>query len=1000
MKNLKKLMSVILTVAMLMSLVVSTSAATFTDVKETNSAYEAIEVLAALDILEGKEAGNFDPDANIKRSEFAAVICRAMNAEAAAAGSAGVKFNDVAANHWAAGYINWAADAGIVNGRGNGAFDPDANVTYQEAVKMIVAALGFAPLAENRGGYPTGYMAIANTYGIQNGVAMTPATGAASRAGVAQLVYNSFDAPLMDAAFITLSGDDEYKIYDGGKAADYERRTLLSQYHDIYKIKATVEDTYRTDSSLIRNGNKKIALKVANNGFYKFDASDIANELALTVTTLGDGSKVYTFNALINDDAALNMLGYTVNAYVTYNEDGENEILAIVPDTKSIEVITIDNIGAAVDEFSVATVGTDKVVTFEYWENADDNKTTTVKFADATAVEVYLNGKTAGVIDGGVDTLGELDDYNTVTLLVNKADGLVSKMMLTKYEYAIVEEIDADTMVLSCAGSNEYTLNPEDHDDDFVCNIYKDGELVTFADIAEGDMLNIVADAASSEDWTFADIYVTNEVIEASVDETRIENGEAVYTIDGNDYTLADGALIGGLKAGASGVFYLTIDGYIYDADLTRATTGNYAFIVDIAKDEGSFGSVWQIKLLTKDNEKVTMDIKASGVRLTAPAGILDKAYDSENVKEAAQDAPFAAIRALIKTWNSGTSTWDPVTVDPDYLYKRFVTFKDNGSEITELTFATNTSSDKVFNYDDVADASKYNDKTNRFAGLSLLDNTVIFNAPVEAGAINEDKIQVYTVSSLDADASYNGFVFDVDADRAIGAALITNSMGFAGKANALAVARSTSVGLDAAGNSANIINFFQAGELKSLAEANEGYIGAYDYADLSAGDVFQYTTNAAGEINDLDIVLDVQDEVVDGSGVVTTEAYSKAKLLKTSDGTTVEYSVGVVTDITGAYIDLATGDSYGWDLDANGTNVLFDTTKAIRNAFKGYSSTSYIKKAKVESSKYTSDYYVVLVKADDGVVVEVVTYKYAEVETGIATSTVDASFGTGVTLD
>ncbi|MBR5236793.1 MAG: S-layer homology domain-containing protein [Clostridia bacterium] len=972
MKNLKKLMSVILTVAMLMSLVVSTSAATFTDVKETNSAYEAIEVLAALDILEGKEAGNFDPEANIKRSEFAAVICRAMNAEAAATGSAGVKFNDVAANHWAAGYINWAADAGIVNGRGNGAFDPDANVTYQEAVKMIVAAMGFAPLAENRGGYPTGYMAIANTYGIQNGVAMTPATGAASRAGVAQLVYNAFDAPLMDAAFITLSGDDEYKIYDGGKAADYERRTLLSQYHDIYKIKAVVLDTYRTDDSLIRNGKKSIELKVANNGFYKFDAADIANEIALSYD---EDTKVYSFKALINDDTALDMLGYTVNAYVTYNEDGENEILAIVPDTKSVEVIAINNIGAVVDEYAIE----DGEVVFEYWENLDDNKTTTVKFAAPASVKVYNNGKEAGVIAGGIDELSELVDFSSLTLLVNKADGKVYNMMLSKYEYAIVEEIDEDAMILACAGSKEYTLNPEDHDDDFVCNIYKDGELVTFAEIAEGDMLNIVADADSSEDWTFADIYVTNEVVEAAIAETRIENGETVYTIDGNDYWIADGALVGALKAGASGAFYLTIDGYIYDADLTRSTIGNYAFIIDVAETTSGFGSVWQIKLLTKDNEKVTLDARNSGVRFTAPAGILDKAYDTVNVKKEDLDAPFEAIEALV----------DATPVDADDLYKRFVTFKANDSELTELSFAVNTSSDKVFNYNVIDDGSKYNDKTNRFAGLSLLENTVIFNAPVEAGAINTDKIQVYTVNSLDSDALYNGFVFDVDADRAIGAALITNSMGFAGKANALAVVRSVSVGLNAAGDdSANIINFFQAGELKSLPQANEGFIGAYDYSDLTAGDVFQYTTNAAGEINDLDLVLNMNSDL------------AKAKLVKTADGTTVKYSVGVVADVTGAYIDLATGESYGWDLDDNGTNVLFDTAKSVSKAIKGYSSTTYIKKAKVADSKYTSDVYVVLVKTDDGVVTEVVTYKYAKVEGGIATATVDANFGTAVVVD
>lgn len=323
MKNLKKLISVVLSVVMVASfLVVGTSAASYPDVEETASYSAAVELLSALDILKGDENGNFNPDAEIKRSEFAAVVCRALGQENAATSSVS-KFDDVAANHWAVGYIGWAAGKGIVNGYGDGTFGPDKAVSYQEAVKMIMAALGYGKLAENKGGYPYGYLSLAGTYGVTAGLSANP-TEAAPRSLVAQLIYNALEAPLMDTSYYSTT-EERYVVYDGSKAADYEERTILSQYLDIIKVRAKVVANYKTDSGLWKKNGRPM-VKV---DFLKaYNESDKDYEEIGTSTNVGyvykTGIKVFE-----GETDAADFLAQTVDAYLFYNEDDALELKAL-----------------------------------------------------------------------------------------------------------------------------------------------------------------------------------------------------------------------------------------------------------------------------------------------------------------------------------------------------------------------------------------------------------------------------------------------------------------------------------------------------------------------------------------------------------------------------------------------------------------------------------------------------------------------------------------------
>lgn len=147
MKNFKRVLSLGLSSIMLTGMMAagaSASAADFTD-RESIDHKEAVDVMVALNIINGKDDGSyFAPKDNVTRAEMAKMIAVAMKGgNAVSTGVKGVpSFSDIK-GHWAESYIEYCYDLGIIAGRGDGTFDPEANVTGVEATKMVLSALGY-----------------------------------------------------------------------------------------------------------------------------------------------------------------------------------------------------------------------------------------------------------------------------------------------------------------------------------------------------------------------------------------------------------------------------------------------------------------------------------------------------------------------------------------------------------------------------------------------------------------------------------------------------------------------------------------------------------------------------------------------------------------------------------------------------------------------------------------------------------------------------------------
>ena len=114
---------------------VSAPGTTFQDLS-AHANQEAVEALASRGIISGRDDGRFDPNASMTRAEFATIVVKALGLSP----KAGDAFSDVAADKWYAPYIGTAYTYGLIQGVGGGKFDPEGEITRQQAAVLVMRA--------------------------------------------------------------------------------------------------------------------------------------------------------------------------------------------------------------------------------------------------------------------------------------------------------------------------------------------------------------------------------------------------------------------------------------------------------------------------------------------------------------------------------------------------------------------------------------------------------------------------------------------------------------------------------------------------------------------------------------------------------------------------------------------------------------------------------------------------------------------------------------------
>ncbi|KGE19401.1 S-layer homology domain-containing protein [Paenibacillus wynnii] len=109
----------------------------FKDVPKDSPTAKTIELAARLGIVKGHADGSFKPNQSISRAEIVYMLSKVMNTSSA---SNPTKFNDIAGS-WAEDAIHRLSDNGIINGAGDGSFNPNAKATRSESLLMILRLL-------------------------------------------------------------------------------------------------------------------------------------------------------------------------------------------------------------------------------------------------------------------------------------------------------------------------------------------------------------------------------------------------------------------------------------------------------------------------------------------------------------------------------------------------------------------------------------------------------------------------------------------------------------------------------------------------------------------------------------------------------------------------------------------------------------------------------------------------------------------------------------------
>ena len=286
MKNLKKVLALVLAFACAFTMF---AGAAFTDSADIKVDADVVDTLVSLGIVEGFEDGSFQPNGTVTRAQMAKMIyvLRTGKSDASAYNDDKTSFTDIG-SHWARGYIKYCQSLGIIAGKSNTIFAPNATVTAQEAAKMLLVTLGYD--ANKAGLVGSNWAAKTNALADENGLledVNTSFTGPCPRQYAAQLIYNAIDTPTVvwrDDAYTneTYTGDDNKTIgqkYMGLEAKDEGRLMSVKKEDgkDTFRIQVAGVGTLtkvEKDYSNLLGENVKVLYKDTDKVYGVFSTDD------------------------------------------------------------------------------------------------------------------------------------------------------------------------------------------------------------------------------------------------------------------------------------------------------------------------------------------------------------------------------------------------------------------------------------------------------------------------------------------------------------------------------------------------------------------------------------------------------------------------------------------------------------------------------------------------------------------------------------------------------
>ncbi len=577
------LSALMLVVFVIVSLaVVPASAATFTDIENDASTLEAVTVLNKLGVINGYDDGTFKPTNNVTRAEFTAMLLRTRGL--GSLGSTSLEnppFPDVTdpSVSWAIGNIRTARDMGIINGYDDGTFKPNNTVTYEEAIKMIVCALGYGEMGVTTEGsaWYAKYLAAATQLKFLDGAGGqigTPAT----RATIAKMLYNCL----------------EVKIAESNEITD---KTILEA------------DLGLTKNTGFIASNPEISLSEPETNLR-------SDEIQITAPDEYGHMETLTYK-VDNVEEYADMLGAQITFYYSNDRGAATRTLVMANVERSV------TIEIAADDIETDECTEDKI---SYYASENASRLSTISI-DADSIVVY-NGQLYGA-SAEESTFeiycDEMDEaafplIGSMKFLDRDADKKYDIVFVDSYDAYIVSSVTASTKTIvdnnlrKGLSDNKIVLDTEDLSKK-VKIVDDSGKEVAFSTIKKGSVVCVKASNPANGGEQVVTAVVCNDTVSGSV---KGVNSDDTIKIDSKTYSFSALApwvnpirgaeeVMTQPQMGDSGKFYLDLNGNIIGYDKTEVTSNQqYGYLMSVKQDNDGLDEILVFRIMTQTGTKTS----------------------------------------------------------------------------------------------------------------------------------------------------------------------------------------------------------------------------------------------------------------------------------------------------------------------------------------------------------------------------------------------------------
>ena len=420
------------TLMIVAALMTGAHAKSYDDIASGDRYAEQIEILSDIGVIKGTSDTEFSPDENVTREQMAMLLFRLMIGKDNAGKLNTTAFTDLYDETYH-GAISWANASGYILGTSETTFEPTEGITLQDAMTMLVRALGHDNDKMNAG-YPWTYIDTALKLGLDDGLEDLDYTKILTRAEIAGLLYNAITAEYLIPK--TAANGSTY----------YESTTIVERVFG-----------YEINESVI----------VATNNYALEGVATVTKNGYITVHT-EDGLITVKYDELELEGEADTHLGK--NYKLVYKRDDKSGLVSVLGCTELGKSVAAEKIEVEKDNKYTLIEGVKYQVVEELSDALSTNENELLVYAhadDGTLVQVTSNEELSELI-GAFDAHLIFDDKESTT---------ASRLIIKPFTFGKLEIEDGKVNIADDMKEKDLTIvNPNEAESgDYVLYYFNEG---------------------------------------------------------------------------------------------------------------------------------------------------------------------------------------------------------------------------------------------------------------------------------------------------------------------------------------------------------------------------------------------------------------------------------------------------------------------------------------------------------------------------------------------